>query len=175
MPKLCFSLIFFSFFRESDLFFFREETDQKSTQSIIYFPEMTLANLHLWLSGSSEFLGNVLTVAILNWGAFQTAENLCISQACRLLLFCKRRPTPDGVYVTASENAAAPAAALPWLPSSPRTDWQQHPCFSFQSIKCIPLLALYFLILCHYACFMTWRDVTWSRSVVSDSLQPHGL
>lgn len=87
MPKLCLSLIFFSFFGESDLFFFREETDQKSTPSIIYFPEMTLANSHLWLSGSSEFLGNVLTVAILNWEAFQTAENLCISQVCRLLLF----------------------------------------------------------------------------------------
>lgn len=135
MPKLCLSLIFFSFFGESDLFFFREETDQKSTPSIIYFPEMTLANSHLWLSGSSEFLGNVLTVAILNWGAFQTAENLCISQACRLLLFCKRRPTPDGVYVTASENAAAPAAALPLLPSSPCADWQQDPCFSVASVS----------------------------------------
>ena len=120
MPKLCFSPIFFFFSWESDLFFFRDETDQKCTQSIIYFPEMTLASLHLWLSRLWEFLGNVLTVAILNWGAFQTAENLCISQACRLLLFCKRRPTPDGVYVTASENAAAPAAALPLLPSSPR-------------------------------------------------------
>ena len=66
-----------------------------------------------WTEERGGLQALVLTVAILNWGAFQTAENLCISRACRLLLFCKRRPTPDGVYVTASENAAAPAAALP--------------------------------------------------------------
>lgn len=46
MPELCFSLFFF--LGEFGIFFFsREEMDQQSTPSIIYFPEMTIANTQL--------------------------------------------------------------------------------------------------------------------------------
>lgn len=110
MSKLCSSLFFFA--RESDLFCFREETDQKSTQSIIYFPEMTMANIQLWRSGSLEFLGNVLTVAILTWGDFQGAEHLCLSQAGSLLLCYKRRPTPDTLPLTLWERSCSAITAL---------------------------------------------------------------
>lgn len=34
-----------------------------------------MANPYLGLSESLEFLGNIFTVAILNWGDFQTSEN----------------------------------------------------------------------------------------------------
>lgn len=91
MPELCFSLFFF--LGEFGIFFFsREEMDQQSTPSIIYFPEMTIANTQLWPSGSSEVLGNVVTVAILTRGRFSNSRESWHFTSLQYPAFDKRRP-----------------------------------------------------------------------------------
>ena len=124
MPKLC-----FPFLGESGIFCRELSTHQTSTQRRIYFPEITLTGTRVRPSGSGEFLGHMVTVAILSSGHWPASGSLWPLARPQPPAGCEGRPTPDAAPAPAP-RAAAPAAALPSPPPSQSSEWQQRPCFA---------------------------------------------